>query len=925
LATILRTKLYIPRRRPDAIRRPRLVERLNAEVGQRMTLVSAPAGFGKTTLLAEWIPTSARCVTWVSLDAGDSDPALFWGSFFAALRRLDPTLGRTAQSLLESSPAPNFEVILAQAINDISDCPLSFVHVFDDYHFIENQEIDKALAFLLEHLPPNMNVVIASRADPTLPLARWRGRGQLVEIRAAELRFTPAEVAAFLRDRLQQDLAPADIATLENRTEGWAAGLQLAALSLQGRDDVRGFIEAFSGSHRHVLSYLAGEVLDRQPPAVLDFLLQTSILDQMCAPLCETVTGMRDSQSMLERIEQFNLFVVPLDDEGRWYRYHHLFAGVLQRRLRQSLPDLWPDLHRRASLWHEHDGSMTSAVRYALEARDLDRAADLVEAIGMTQFAQPAVQYSLQGWLAALPERIVRRRPQLHLIRAWQLFDQADISAAIQAVADAERAAELAAAGLETRVAQNLHGAMAAMRAFLHTFTREPDLDQVLAWADGALADLEPDRHNFRGLAAAAQAFVYAMRGGLDDVVRASRDAVESARAVGNVYLATFAYVTWILILRAQGRFREALAVCREALEWMASRNAQDSPSMSALNTALADLLREFDDLDGAQRHASLSLQQADIGANPTQAMFCRFALARIMQARGDWEGAFELLAQVSARLPPGSPMLHPALIPATTAQWELARGRLAPALRWAQATDWEEGSLASIRTSADLVWRCEHLWIARAQTFIVQGRAVGNRALLEEARAYLVRQQAFAEAMGLGGLRIKVLLLQAVASQALGDAAHATVCLELALSLAQAEGLVRLLVDEGEALEEAIALWRSELYRKEIRTVTQEHLLAYADRLLEACPVRTAPPAAGKHEAQPPALGTPLVEPLREREREVLHLIAQGYTNQEIASKLVVGLSTVKTHINHLFQKLGVASRTQAVARARELGLLDG
>jgi LuxR family maltose regulon positive regulatory protein len=291
LAAILLTKLHIPRRRPDSVSRPRLVERLNADAGQKVTLISAPAGFGKTTLLAEWIASSERCVTWLSLDAGDNDPTVFWGGFLAALQRLDPSLGQSAQSQLGLPQAPPIETLLAQVINDISACPLEFVHVFDDYHFIANSGIDEALTFLLEHLPLNLRVIVASRADPALPLARWRGRGQMAELRAADLRFTVDEAAAFLRSRLHVDLSPQAIAALESRTEGWAAGLQLAALSMQGRDDLDQFIQAFSGSHRHVLNYLVGEVLDQRPRGTLDFLRQTSILDRMCAPLCEAVTG----------------------------------------------------------------------------------------------------------------------------------------------------------------------------------------------------------------------------------------------------------------------------------------------------------------------------------------------------------------------------------------------------------------------------------------------------------------------------------------------------------------------------------------------------------------------------------------------------------------------------------------------------------
>ncbi|HEX9597173.1 MAG TPA: LuxR C-terminal-related transcriptional regulator, partial [Anaerolineales bacterium] len=652
-----------------------------------------------------------------------------------------------------------------------------------------------------------------------------------------------------------------------------------------------------------------------QSQDTLNFLLQTSILDRLCGPLCDAVTGESNGQRVLENLEHTNLFITPLDDEGRWYRYHHLFAEVLQARLRQAQTATLPELHRRASVWHEQNGSMAEAVSYALTAQDFDRAADLVEAIGITLFAQPAIQSSLQGWLAALPDAIARNRPRLNLIRSWQLFDQTDIAAAIRSVDESERAIGPVGSGLGAREAQNLRGAIAAMRAFLHTFTREPDLDQVKTWAEAALSDLDPDRHNFRGLAAAALAFVYVYRGGLAEVERASGEAAEAAMRAGNVYLATFTLVSRILMMRAQGRYSEAIALCRETLEWMVNRGAQNSPSMSALNTALADLLREGNHLNEARRHADLSLLQADSGANPAHATFCRFALARVKQAQGDWNGALDLLAQVSARLPPGSPILHPSLAAATTAQWQVVRGRLDPAIRWAQATDWEEVSLASIRTSSDLIWRCEHLWIARAQVFIAHGCASGDRRLLEDARAYVIRQQAFAGATGLAWLRIKLLVLQAAASHALGEAGEAASCLQQALFLAEPEGYVRIFVDEGEPMRLLLLDYQSEAKKKISNGADEKRLrlLAYTEKLLSTL-------------AQPPEAAhapVPLPELLSERELEILHLIAKGCSNQEIAALLVIAVSTVKSHINNLYGKLGTHRRTQVVARARELGLL--
>jgi ATP/maltotriose-dependent transcriptional regulator MalT len=361
-------------------------------------LISAPPGFGKTTLLSEWTAHSQQPTAWLSLDEGDNDPTGFWSYVIAALQTLRADLGKSALGMLQgSTPAP-IQAILTTLINDLDSLQEDFALVLEDYHIVSAQAIHEALGFLIDHCPPRMHVVITTRADPPLPLARWRVREQLTELRADDLRFTPDEAAAFLNDIMGLHLSAADVAALEKRTEGWAAGLQLAALSMQGRDDVSGFVRAFSGSHRHVLSYLAAEVLERQPPAALDFLLKTSILDRMCAPLCEAVSGSSDGQARLQQFEQANLFVVPLDDDRNWYRYHHLFADVLRRRLRQAQPEALPELHRRASVWHEQNGSTAEAVGYALAARDVERAADLVETVGMIQFAQPAVQHSLQGW-----------------------------------------------------------------------------------------------------------------------------------------------------------------------------------------------------------------------------------------------------------------------------------------------------------------------------------------------------------------------------------------------------------------------------------------------------------------------------------------------------------------------------------------------
>ena len=376
---ILATKLYIPLPRTNVVLRPRLIERLNEGLHRKLTLISASAGFGKTTLVSEWVAGCERPVAWLSLDEGDNDPTRFLTYLVAALQTIAPNIGEGVVGALQSPQPPPTESILTALLNEIAALPDKFVLVLDDYHVIDAKPIDDALTFLLEHLPPQMHLVITTREDPQLPLARLRARGHLTELRAADLRFTPAEAAAFLNQVMGLDLSAEDIAALETRTEGWIAGLQLAALSMQGREDVPGFIRAFAGDNRYIVDYLVEEVLQRQPDHVRSFLLQTAILDRLNGPLCDAVTGQEEGNARLEALERGNFFVVPLDDKRHWYRYHHLFADVLSAHLMAEQPDQVATLHRRASEWYEQNGSAADAIRHALAAEDFARAADLVE------------------------------------------------------------------------------------------------------------------------------------------------------------------------------------------------------------------------------------------------------------------------------------------------------------------------------------------------------------------------------------------------------------------------------------------------------------------------------------------------------------------------------------------------------------------
>ena len=440
-AALLETKLYVPRSRRGLVARPRLSERLDQASASKLTLVSAPAGFGKTTLLAGWLdaaPGDERLAAWLSLDPGDNDPAVFWTYVVAALRRVAPHVGESALALLQAPQPPPVETLLTGLLNDLAAIERDVVLVLDDYHVLDARDVHDGMAFLLDHLPPRLHVVITTRADPSLPLARMRARGELVEIRAADLLFTPEEAAAYLSETMGLQLTARDVAALEARTEGWIAALQLAALSMQGRDDVAGFIAGFAGDDRYVVDYLVEEVLHRQPEEVQTFLLQTSVLDRLSGPLCDAVTGQDGGRATLEALDRGNLFLVPLDDRRQWYRYHRLFGDVLYARLLDEQPDRVPELQRQASLWHQRNGDRSAAIRHALAAEDFDRAADLVE-VAIPEMRRVRQEATLRGWLEALPHDVVRTRPVLGIGLVGALMASNDFAGVEDLLREVER------------------------------------------------------------------------------------------------------------------------------------------------------------------------------------------------------------------------------------------------------------------------------------------------------------------------------------------------------------------------------------------------------------------------------------------------------------------------------------------------------
>ena len=888
---ILDTKLYVPPLRPNAVLRPCLIERLDEGLRSRLILVSAPPGFGKTTVVSEWATGLEPEVrpAWLSLDEGDSDPARFLAYLVAALRTAAADVGQGVLGMLQSPQPPLTESMLTDLLNEIATLPQGVVLVLDDYHLVDSEPVDEALAFLLEHLPPQLRVVIATREDPRLPLARWRARSQLTELRAADLRFTPSEAAEFLNRVMDLDLAADDVAALETRTEGWIAGLQLAALSIQGRSDVTGFIQAFTGSNRFVLDYLVEEVLQRQPERTRSFLLQTSILDKLCGPLCDAVTGQKHGKATLESLERDNLFVVPLDEERRWYRYHHLFADVLQAHLLEEQPDQLPLLHRKASEWYEENGSRSDAVRHALCAGDLEWAAELIERAGlMTEDTAQAATWL--RWTRALPDETIRSRPVLSAWYACALLGIGELEAAEARLKDAERWLKPGRSG-RTVVAdeeqlRSLLATISVVRAY--NALAVGDVPGSLEHAQRVLELLPEGDHLRREQATALLGMTYWASGDLDAADRVFVDFSARLLAAGNLPTAISALSVLADVRPALGRLREAADAFARMLRVVVDHGEPLPPEAADLHRGLAELDLESGDLAAAAQHLLRSKELGEQGELPVWRYRWCIAQARLREAQGDLEGALSLLDEAQ-RLFIRTPTPEARPISAQKARIWTAQGRVTEALKWAR----ERG--LSVDDDLSYLHEFEHLTLARA--LIARGEQEGAAGAIEDAARLLKRLLDAAEEGGRMGSVIEILALQALAHQALGDTSSALPPLERALSLAEPEGYVRVFVSEGAPMVRLVQEAAS-------RGVAPDS----AKRLLAAFP------AAGPDGAQ---------ELLSDRETEVLQLIAAGLTNQEIAGRLFLSLYTVKAHARSIYDKLDAHSRTQAVARARELGIL--
>ena len=901
---LLETKLHVPRWRRSLVARPRLSERLSRGAESALTLVSAPAGFGKTTLLAEWLAVAAaggRSVAWLSLDQRDNDPALFWTYVVAALNTGAPGGGAGTLSLLEPPRPPN-EAGLVTLLNDLDAISNDVVLVLDDYHVIDARDVQDGMAFLLEHLPPQIHLVIASRTDPPLPLARLRGRGELAEIRAADLRFTPGEAAAYLNEVMGLVLTAADVAALEGRTEGWIAALQLAALSMQGREDTAAFIDGFAGDDRYIVDFLAEEVLQRQPEHVQHFLLRTSILDRLSGPLCDAVTGQDGGKAKLTALERGNLFLVPLDDRRQWYRYHQLFADVLHARLLDEQPDDVPELHRRASAWYEQNDEPSEAIRHALAARDFERAADLVE------LAIPAMRRSRQeaavlGWLKLLPDEVVRVRPVLSVGFAGALLAGGEFEGVEARLRDAERWLDGATGIREGSQAPAAEMVVVDDEEF-RRLPAEIELyraAQALARGDGPetvrharrALELSPaDEHLGRASAAALMGLAFWANGDLEAGHSGYAECMAGLRRAGHIADTFGCAIALADIRRTQGHLGEAMRTYEQALQRASQQGGSVLRGTADMYVGMSEIHRERDDLPAATQQLLRSQDLGEHNGLPQNRYRWRVAMARIREAEGDLDGALDLLNEAE-RLYVGDffPNVRP--VPALRARVRVAQGELGEALGWAR----ERGLSADDDLS--YLRECEHITLAR----VLLARYTAERAerSVHEATRLLERLLRAAEEGQRTGSVIEILVLQALACQARGDIPAALASLRRALTLAEPEGYARIFADEGPPMASLL------------RAAAKQGIApSYVRRLLAA---------VNKTEDSTPA-SQGLIEPLSERELDVLRLLGTDLGGPEIARELVVSLNTVRTHTKNIYAKLGVNNRRAAVRRARELDL---
>lgn len=869
---LLGIKLHLPILRKDVVPRARLVERLNAGLWQeegfvrRLTLVSAAAGYGKTTLVTAWLQSVPIKYTWLSLDEGDNDPRRFLAYLLAALRQIEAGTGKAVEAMLQSPQPPPGDAILTVLVNDLAAIPQPFILILDDYHALHTPPIHQQLNFLLEHQPPQMHLVIITREDPPFPLARLRARGQMIEIRQEELRFSLDECAGFLKQAMELNLSPADIAALERRTEGWIAGLQLAALSMRGRKDLSAFIEAFTGSSHYVLDYLIEEVFKQQPVDVQDFLLKTAILDRLSGPLCDVVADRTDSRSLLEQLEHANLFIVPLDQSCTWYRYHNLFAELLRLRLHSTDTLSEKVLHSRASRWFATEGLIPEAIHHALAASDWESAAELIQDSSVMLLGRGEL-VTLLGWLKALPDEAIYKRAELCRDYGWVLTLTGQLEAADAYLRQAEASVQDDEA---------LMGTVLVARAY--NLRVRGDTSQAIEYARRALSILPQTDALSRGLVALTLGLAYWTYGNFQESERAFLEVDRAAQQSGNAYARMTALAYLGMIQAVYGKLHRAAELCRQVILL-----GGQSPPVAPAHIELGALLYEWNDLESAVEHLQTGIEQSRRTGNPLIQSDGYRTLAIVQHGLGESDAALSTLQKAdeladSRQVSPLSGMRNAAC----HVQIALAQDNLAVAQVWAERV--------TEPTDTSLFYTC--LGLTSVRILLARREKVSAAEKLNELYET-------ASLKGCGAGMIEVRALHALASD---TPDQALLYLQDALKKAMPEGFIRTFVDKGEPMKALLEKLKSQ--GGELKPYILTILAAFGG-------------AIGA------ARSLPLIEPMSEREVEILRLLADGLSNREIAEKLVIGIGTAKSHVHHILEKLGSNSRTQVVAKARELGLL--
>ena len=893
-APLLHTKLHVPSIRPGLVARNGLVDGLRRGGSERLTLLSAPAGSGKTTLLAQWVADLGEgrsAPAWVSLDASDNEPQRFWTYVVGALQRRSPGLGADALDLLQDPQSSSCDAALRSLINDLSGLPDRVTLVLDDFHVIDSPEVHTGMGFLLDHLPESVDLIIATRSDPALPLARLRGRGQLLELRAADLHFTSEEATDYFT-QMGLTLTSDQLSVLQDRTEGWIAAMQLAALSLRGRADIAHFIEGFAGSDRYIVDYLLEEVLLTQTDDVREFLLRTSILDRLSGPLCDVVTGASQSSAMLNRLDRANLFLIPLDDHRRWYRYHHLFGDVLRARLLDDERDLVPDLHRRASAWWEGDGDQAEAIRHALAGQDFERAADLLER-AIPDLARRRQEQTMREWLDAIPDTVYTKRPLLAIGYVGSRLVSGDLNGVEKRLRQAEQWLEDGLGGgmpayrrremvvHDDEAFRRLPASIAVYRTALSHARGE--VDGALEQGTRALRLIGEEDHFERGGAAGFLALAHWSRGALDEAYHWWSQAATDLEQAGHVSDAIGAHVALADILIEQGRLRDARRTYERGLALAAAQTTQVR-GVADMHVGLAGLHTEWNDLASAREHLHIAqgLQvRSALAQNPHRS---KIAWARIAEAEGHFAAAADLLDEAEQLYQSDYfPDVRP--ISAMRARSWIRQGRLHEVNQWVL----ERG--LSLQDDPSYLREFEHITLAKS--LVADSSGAGEPALVP----FLERLLTQAERGGRLGHVIEILTLQAIAHA--GEHPAALSALARAMGAAEPEGYVRVFAGHGARLTPVLTALAER----------SDYARLLLSRLLDTPAARPARPG--------------LVEPLTSRELDVLRLLDTDLTGPEMARRLFVSLNTVRTHTKSIYTKLGATSRRTALSRARELGLL--